>query len=198
MSGPITLKITSLLIRTISKPVANAIKARTRQSPLFKRNFIRFGQFINRLDLKLRNNSNIKVRPLNDNKAIELGSNFLSELFVFSIGAGLILYELFKPKKQETCIPVEVSEDGNENKSTSTHSTANKLNSTENKVTIQPIQELKITKEIKEQLKNDISESLHLNDLSTTVNQLTIELKDLKNQNSAILEELNKLKSIKP
>lgn len=101
MSGVITLKLTTLLIRTVSKPVANTIKAQSRQSPFFKKNFVKFGQLINRVDLKLRNNSNIKVRPLNDNKAIELGSNFLSELFIFSTAAGLIIYESVKPKKVE-------------------------------------------------------------------------------------------------
>ncbi|CAH6720082.1 hypothetical protein CLIB1444_03S03994 [[Candida] jaroonii] len=100
MSGVITFKVTSLLIKTLSKPIANAIKRQTRQSEFFKSNFVKFGQFINRIDLRLRNNnSNIKVRPLNDNKAIETGSNFLSEVFVFSIGAGLIIYESTKPKK---------------------------------------------------------------------------------------------------
>lgn len=100
MSGVITFKVTSLLIKTLSKPIANAIKRQTRQSEFFKTNFVRFGQFINKIDLRIRNNnSNIKVRPLNDNKAIETFSNFISEVFIFSIGAGLIIYESTKPKK---------------------------------------------------------------------------------------------------
>lgn len=102
MSGAITLKLTSLLIRTVSKPISNLIKTQTKQNEFFKQNFIRFGQFLNKIDLRLRNNnSSIKIRPLNDNKAIEIGSNFLSELFIFSIAASLILYESFKPKKSE-------------------------------------------------------------------------------------------------
>lgn len=202
MSGVITLKITSLLIRTISKPIANAIKSRSRESPFLKRNFIRFGQFINTIDLKLRNNSNIKVRPLNDNKAIELGSNFLSELFVFSTAAGLILYELLKPKKVEKIeVPVEVCSDHDQNNDQlQPNIKKDAQTTTQNgaKPKPQSIQELKITPELKEKLEKNIKESLHLSDLTSTVDQLTSELKALKTQNSAILEELNKLKAVNP
>ncbi|EGV62724.1 hypothetical protein PSN45_000675 [Yamadazyma tenuis] len=188
MSGVITLKLTSLLIRTISKPVANAIKFQSRQSPFLKTNFVRFGQFINKIDMKLRNNSNVKVRPLNDNKAIELGSNFLSELFVFSIAAGLIIYESVKPKKSVSQ-PVEIppkaeGATGSINKSTS------KADPKPQEPQKSKVKDTKVDDETNSKWIGKVEE------LQTTVSTLAQEVSQLKSQNSTILEELKQLKPV--
>lgn len=187
MSGAITLKLTSLLIRTVSKPIANTIKAQSKQSNFLKTNFIRFGQFINRMDLTLRNTSNskLKIRPLNDNKAIEIGSNFLSELFVFSIAAGLIIYELTRSKKDKepsekveaVAVPPPVPALGPSLGSlvtpatpTTPTPTSQQLNSSSNKATT--------------------------NEINQTITNIKTEIAQLKQQNSLILQELDKLKHI--
>ncbi|CAO1635219.1 unnamed protein product [Sympodiomycopsis kandeliae] len=43
-----------------------------------------------------------KVRPLNEAKAIANGANFLSEAFLFSIAAGLVILEAWRSSKKET------------------------------------------------------------------------------------------------
>jgi optic atrophy 3 protein len=42
------------------------------------------------------------VRPLNEAKAIENGSNFISEFFLFSVALALILAETYRNKRKDT------------------------------------------------------------------------------------------------
>ncbi|EMC95075.1 hypothetical protein BAUCODRAFT_35065 [Baudoinia panamericana UAMH 10762] len=44
----------------------------------------------------------ITIRPLSDARAIELGANFFSEMFVFGVAAGLILVESWRSGKKES------------------------------------------------------------------------------------------------
>jgi optic atrophy 3 protein len=51
--------------------------------------------------MKLLGEGNMKVRPLNDAKAIDNGATFISESFLFSVAGGLILYESFRQRRKE-------------------------------------------------------------------------------------------------
>ncbi|KAI9680098.1 MAG: hypothetical protein M1817_005114 [Caeruleum heppii] len=50
----ITLKISSLVIRTLSKPIANRIKAQAREHARFRRACVSFAQSLHRLDMRMR------------------------------------------------------------------------------------------------------------------------------------------------
>lgn len=50
--------------------------------------------------MKLLGENKIKIRPLNDKKAIESGANFLSETFIFSVAGLLIFYESYRSRKK--------------------------------------------------------------------------------------------------
>ncbi|KAI9784838.1 MAG: hypothetical protein M1839_001568 [Geoglossum umbratile] len=50
----ITLKITSLIVRTLSKPIANQIKNQAREHPRFRKVCIHFAQSLHRVDMRLR------------------------------------------------------------------------------------------------------------------------------------------------
>ncbi|CAK7913427.1 hypothetical protein CAAN1_20S01134 [[Candida] anglica] len=103
MSG-IALKLTSLLVRTVAKPIATTLKAQAKDHDLFKNACIRIAQTVHSTDLRLRmkllGESKIKIRPLNDKKAIENGANLLSEFFIFSVAGSLILYESYRSRKK--------------------------------------------------------------------------------------------------
>ena len=43
----------------------------------------------------------IKIRPLSEAKAIDLGANFVSESFLFVVGVGLIVFEQWRRSRQE-------------------------------------------------------------------------------------------------
>ncbi|KAM5451854.1 hypothetical protein MaudCBS49596_003682 [Microsporum audouinii] len=50
----ITLKLSSLVIRTLSKPIANQIKAQAREHERFRRICVSFAQAVHRIDMRLR------------------------------------------------------------------------------------------------------------------------------------------------
>ncbi|KAK6455243.1 optic atrophy 3 protein-domain-containing protein [Scheffersomyces xylosifermentans] len=105
MSG-IALKLTSLLVRTVAKPIATALKSQAKEHESFRRACITIAQTVHSTDLKLRmsllGEKKIKIRPLNDTKAVDNGATFLSELFIFSVAGSLIFYESYKSRKKAT------------------------------------------------------------------------------------------------
>lgn len=53
----------------------------------------------------------IRIRPLNDTKAIETGANFLSEGFIFSVAGSLILFESLRARNKEIARRESVADD---------------------------------------------------------------------------------------
>ncbi|KAK5108852.1 hypothetical protein LTR62_007742 [Meristemomyces frigidus] len=43
----------------------------------------------------------VKIRPLSEAKAIELGANFFSETFIFAVAAGLLIWDSWRSRKKE-------------------------------------------------------------------------------------------------
>lgn len=103
MSG-IALKLTSLLVRTVAKPIATTLTALARNNELFKSACILIAQRVHSTDVKLRmrlvGQNKIKVRPLNDKKAVENGARFLSEVILFSVAGLLIVYESARARRK--------------------------------------------------------------------------------------------------
>lgn len=103
MSG-IALKLTSLLIRTVAKPIATGLKQQAKEHDKFRLACIRIAQTIHSTDLRLRmsllGEKKIKIRPLNDNKAIDNGATFILEFFIFSVAGLLIFYEAYRSRKK--------------------------------------------------------------------------------------------------
>ncbi|ODQ83126.1 hypothetical protein BABINDRAFT_164831 [Babjeviella inositovora NRRL Y-12698] len=104
MSG-LALKFTALLVRTVAKPVANVMKQQAKEHEFFRTTCIKIAQRLHKTDVQLRMNllgdKNVKVRPLNDTRAIENGANFISETFIFSVAGGLILFEAMRSRNKE-------------------------------------------------------------------------------------------------
>lgn len=61
--------------------------------------------------MNLLGEKRIKIRPLNDNKAIEKGANFLSEFFIFSVAGSLIMYESYRSRKKTNLERTTVQDD---------------------------------------------------------------------------------------
>lgn len=156
----IVIKLGSLVVKTLSKPIANRIKAQAREHERFRRVCVSFAQGIHRSDMRFRlgllqdsaalekqaareaaeaqakkhkseaptvkteaqtkadeaaesrskdslekakePRKKPKIRPLSEAKAIDLGSNFVSESFLFLVGVSLVFFETYRRSKQET------------------------------------------------------------------------------------------------
>ncbi|KAK9343460.1 optic atrophy 3 protein-domain-containing protein [Lipomyces starkeyi] len=112
----IALKISSLLVRTLAKPIANTIKARAKHHGPFRKVCIAVAQTLHSTDVRLRlgllgDAGRAKVRPLNDAKAIDMGANFLSESFLFAIAAGAIIFESVRSSRKSSARQASVEDD---------------------------------------------------------------------------------------
>lgn len=95
------IKIGYLLIRTVSKPVANVLKHQTKDHPTFRSMCVRLAQAYHRTEIKMTRklsgatNSAViaTVRPLDEQKAIELGANFIGEALVFFVAGTLLVID---------------------------------------------------------------------------------------------------------
>ncbi|XP_063705098.1 putative OPA3-like protein CG13603 isoform X2 [Culicoides brevitarsis] len=100
-------KLGVLAMKQISKPIANVLKTRAKNSPFF-RTYICMppAQFYNWMEVKTRmwamNLGKPTVVPtLNEAQAIELGANLLGEFVIFTIGAGLLILEYTRSSRKE-------------------------------------------------------------------------------------------------
>ena len=110
-------KLGFLAIKQVSKPLANAVANRGRKSKFF-RNFVILpvAQFFHFLDVKVRmrilNLGKVtKVPKLDEKKAIDTGSQLLSEFVILSVGAGILLFEYRRQSEKEEVKQAEIEQE---------------------------------------------------------------------------------------
>jgi len=112
MVGPAAFpvaKLGFLLIKQVSKPVAKSLAARARNSPFFKNWVcIPVAQLFHYYDVKMKMRSlNLgagkvtKVPKLSEAKAVEQGSEILSEAIIISIASAILIYEYNRSKEKD-------------------------------------------------------------------------------------------------
>lgn len=102
----LAIKLVTILIRQITRPVANVIKGQAKQHTTFKSMCITLAQQMHRIDVILRSRITPslyvkKIRPLNDEKAVENGATILSELFVFGVTGSVVVWETLRQRNKE-------------------------------------------------------------------------------------------------
>ncbi|SPP87732.1 putative OPA3-like protein CG13603 [Drosophila guanche] len=102
-------KLGVLAIKQISKPIANVLKSNAKSSPFFRKYIcMPPAQFYNWVEVKTKmwalnmGGRSVNVPPLNEAMAIELGANLLGEFIIFTIGAGLLIFEYSRQSIKET------------------------------------------------------------------------------------------------
>ncbi|XP_043506036.1 optic atrophy 3 protein homolog [Polistes fuscatus] len=93
------LKLGVLLIKQISKPLAKLIVNQAKNHPVFRTYFIiPPAQFYHWAEVKgkmyvMNLGKPTKVAKLNETMAIELGSNLMGEVIIFSLAGGCLIFE---------------------------------------------------------------------------------------------------------
>jgi len=110
-----TVKIATLLIRTIAKPIATQIKHQAKEHERFRSVCVNLAQMMNRTEIKLRTNMlggepAKHVRPLSETRAIENGANALAEGFLFAVAAAMILGEGWRSSRNQSKRRVSVDD----------------------------------------------------------------------------------------
>ncbi|XP_031561009.1 optic atrophy 3 protein homolog [Actinia tenebrosa] len=100
-------KLMSLAAKQLSKPIANAIKSGAKQSPVFRTYVCVIpGQGFHWLEttVKMRLMGHIgpsKIKPLNEEVAVNLAAELLGEGFLFAVGVGTLLFEYRRGIKKD-------------------------------------------------------------------------------------------------
>ncbi|PRQ31142.1 hypothetical protein RchiOBHm_Chr5g0032231 [Rosa chinensis] len=99
------MKLGTLAIRTISKPIAARLKTHAAVHPRFRAAIIWMAQYRWATQLQRRvqygRAINVAIRPLDEAKAIAAATDFLGELVIFTVAGLAIVYEVNRSYKSE-------------------------------------------------------------------------------------------------
>lgn len=98
-------KLALLLVRQVSKPIATRIKMEATNHNWFRRFCVGVAQGKHRVERRILRFAHgygpEYVRPLDEEKAINNGAEFLSEMFIFAVGGTVVTYEYIKSQQKE-------------------------------------------------------------------------------------------------
>ncbi|KAL3690014.1 hypothetical protein R1sor_016323 [Riccia sorocarpa] len=99
-------KLGTFVLKTLSKPLASRLKSQAAHHPRFRQSIIDFAQANHKFQVNLQRRiyghaTNVEIRPLDEEKAIQAASDFVGELVVFSIGGGLLIFEVQRSARSE-------------------------------------------------------------------------------------------------
>ncbi|KAL7105771.1 hypothetical protein ACP275_07G066000 [Erythranthe tilingii] len=99
-------KLGTLALRTLCKPIGNRIKKEAGFHPKFRQTIINIAQANHRLTTNLQRRiysraTNVEIRPLNEEKAVQVAADLLGELFLFTVAGGLIVFEVQRNSRSE-------------------------------------------------------------------------------------------------
>ncbi|CAI5466845.1 unnamed protein product [Closterium sp. Yama58-4] len=82
----------------MSKPLANAIKRRAKSHPKFRGTIINFAQSYHKINVGLQRrlygySTNVDIKPLIEEKAVETAADLVGELVVFGVAGGVVVAE---------------------------------------------------------------------------------------------------------
>jgi len=102
-----TVKLATLAIRTVAKPISAQIKNQAQQHERFRGLCVSLAQSMHRGEILLRTNilgepARQNVRPLSEARAIENGANTLAEGFLFGVAALLIVGEAWRSSRSQS------------------------------------------------------------------------------------------------
>ncbi|KAL8510162.1 hypothetical protein ACS0TY_017106 [Phlomoides rotata] len=100
------IKLGSLLVRTISKPIANRLKRAATYHPRFRGLIVDLAQgyhvWTSKMQRHVLGRSNtLEIRPLVEERAVQSATDLLGELFVFSVAGCAIIYEVQRSSRGE-------------------------------------------------------------------------------------------------
>ncbi|KAJ3685095.1 hypothetical protein LUZ61_014259 [Rhynchospora tenuis] len=101
-----TVKLFSLALKSISKPIAARLKQQAGIHPKFRNLIISLAQANHRISTTLQrqlygHSTNVEIRPLNEEKAVQAAVDLIGELFVFSVAGGLVIFEVQRSARSE-------------------------------------------------------------------------------------------------
>lgn len=99
-------KLGTLAIKTLSKPIASRIKAQAAHHPRFRTLIVNFAQTNHKFSTQLQRRiyghaTNVAIRPLDEEKAVQAATDLLGEVFIFSVGGAAVIFEVQRSSRSE-------------------------------------------------------------------------------------------------
>ncbi|KAH0744847.1 hypothetical protein KY290_032840 [Solanum tuberosum] len=99
-------KLGTLALKSFCKPIGNRIKKEAGYHPRFRNFIISIAQANHRLSTKLQRRiyghaTDVAIRPLNEDKAVQAAADLLGELFVFSVAGAAVIFEVQRSSRSE-------------------------------------------------------------------------------------------------
>ncbi|OMO76334.1 Septum formation initiator [Corchorus capsularis] len=100
------LKLGTLALKTLSKPVANKLKHQAVIHPRFRNFIVSFAQANHRISTRMQRRiyshaTDVEIRPLNEEKAVQAAVDLIGELFVFTVAGALVIFEYQRSSRSE-------------------------------------------------------------------------------------------------
>ncbi|CAM9133490.1 unnamed protein product [Ectocarpus sp. 4 AP-2014] len=99
------LKLFSMTVKTIAKPMAKKIKTEAQKHPRFRGVLNSMGQATNsisaRISIRMAGHTTTKIKPLEEDKAIADGGDLLAEGFIYGLGTFLMVFEYMSSAKEK-------------------------------------------------------------------------------------------------
>ncbi|XP_059659781.1 OPA3-like protein [Cornus florida] len=100
------LKLGTLALKTACKPIANRLKKEAGLHPKFREFIINFAQANHRFTTTMQRRiyghaTDVEIRPLNEEKAVQAAADLLGELFVFTVAGAAVIVEVQRSSRSE-------------------------------------------------------------------------------------------------
>lgn len=100
------VKLGALVLKTVCKPIANRLKKEAGRHPEFRRLIVNLAQTNHRITTNVQRRiyghaTDVEIRPLNEEKAVQAASDLIGELFVFSVAGVALIFEVQRSARSE-------------------------------------------------------------------------------------------------
>ncbi|GAV75963.1 OPA3 domain-containing protein [Cephalotus follicularis] len=100
------VKLGTLALRTICKPIANRLKKEAGLHPRFRQFIISIAQANHRFTTTVQRRiygraTDVAIRPLDEEKAVQAAADLLGELFVFTVAGAAVIFEVQRSARSE-------------------------------------------------------------------------------------------------
>ncbi|KAM5578239.1 OPA3-like protein [Rosa sericea] len=100
------VKLGTLALKTFCKPIANRLKKEAGLHPRFRQFIINIAQANHRFTTNVQrriygHSTDVAIRPLNEEKAVQAAAELLGELFVFTVAGTALIFEVQRSSRSE-------------------------------------------------------------------------------------------------
>ncbi|KAH6780642.1 Optic atrophy 3 protein [Perilla frutescens var. hirtella] len=99
-------KLGTLALKTLCKPIGNRIKKEAGKHPRFRQSIINIAQANHRFTTTVQRRiyghaTDVAIRPLNEEKAVQAAADLLGEFFVFTVAGVALVFEVQRSSRSE-------------------------------------------------------------------------------------------------